>query len=71
MNFIKVKDDYINLDSVINISITDHDITFVFPGLQEDTCFVYHDNREENHYANRKLTTEELEQLKYQLDGLI
>ncbi len=64
MNFIKIKDDYINLDNVNDIRVYEHTISFTFASPYEETFIWYSDEVERPDYNNRKLTTVELEQLK-------
>ncbi len=71
MNFIKIKDDYINLNNVADIRIFKHGVMFVFVSPAGNAWICYKDSKVKSKYHNRELTTEELEQLKYQLDGLI
>ncbi len=62
MNFIKIKDDYINLGNVTDIRISEHEVMFFL--AIEDVFIRYQDYTQDENYRNRKLTTEELEQLK-------
>ncbi len=67
MNFIKIKDDYINLDNVNDIRISEHEVFFTFNGPDDETFICYRDNAERLICSYRKLTTEELEQLKWRI----
>lgn len=63
MNFIKIKDDYINLDNVTDIRVSEHSVIFYYAVLDEVSC-EYQDETDDNNYYTRPLTTEELQQLK-------
>lgn len=68
MNFIKIKDDYINLDSVTEINVSEHEVMFVFPGSDDGVSIGYRDDKQEPTYGERQLTTEALQQLKDRIE---
>lgn len=68
MNFIKIKDDYINLDKVTEINVSKHEVMFVFPSPADGAFISYQDISRETTYGERQLTTEELEHLKERVE---